>query len=324
MNQSNSSSDKRPSQRGSPAPAGKRPVKEVAPRRVPVAWEALEDAFENNAPEVHSYLQLEAGEVIRIVDGVADPAMHARVAADDSYLRIDPVSSREQYRWMERFIETVDDSELRERLSHAIDGKGAFRRFKDVLMSFPVERERWFAFRSERLRSCMEAWLETHGIEAVERPQWRVPSAEEVVAQVEQVPEVSTRKKSRAQASEAQRGRLHELVDSLPVRELDTASAFLEFLRERRPTPRTRAKDAGATGKASGGGASTDAGASGDGAGAGETAPGAPSDPAPSGGGRARGSARAGARGLARSVEAAPADGERAAVARDASSDKGA
>ena len=38
---------------------------------MPIAWEALEDAFENNAPEVHSYLHLENGEVIRIVDGIA-------------------------------------------------------------------------------------------------------------------------------------------------------------------------------------------------------------------------------------------------------------
>src|SRR6188472_1623769 len=75
-----------------------------ARRGVPVAWEALEDAFENNAPEVHSYLHLETGEVIRIVDGIADPAMHHRVMKDPTYLRVDPVSSREQYRWMERFI----------------------------------------------------------------------------------------------------------------------------------------------------------------------------------------------------------------------------
>src|SRR4051794_37841999 len=67
-------------------------------RDVPVDWEALEDAFENNAPEVHSYLHLTTGEVLRIVDGVADPQMHARIAADPTYLRIDPVSSREQYR----------------------------------------------------------------------------------------------------------------------------------------------------------------------------------------------------------------------------------
>ena len=78
-------------------------------RKVPVAWEALEDAFENNAPEVHSYLHLVTGEVIRVVDGVADPATHARIAADPNYMRVEPVSSREQYRWMERFVASVED-----------------------------------------------------------------------------------------------------------------------------------------------------------------------------------------------------------------------
>ncbi len=65
-------------------------------RDIPVDWEALEDAFENNAPEVHSYLHLGTGEVLRVVDGIADPEMHARIALDSEYVRVEPVSSREQ------------------------------------------------------------------------------------------------------------------------------------------------------------------------------------------------------------------------------------
>src|SRR5215207_4378148 len=150
-----------------PPPGSSAPIRDV-----PVDWEALEDAFENNAPEVHSYLHLTTGEVLRVVDGVADPQMHARISADPNYLRIDPVSSREQYRWMERFIPMVDENELRGKLAQAIDGKGAFRRFKDVLMTYAADRERWFAFRSERLRTFMEAWLTAHAIQAVPRPSW--------------------------------------------------------------------------------------------------------------------------------------------------------
>ncbi|HEY8427141.1 MAG TPA: UPF0158 family protein [Sandaracinaceae bacterium] len=217
--------------------------KTAAPvREVPIAWEALEDAFENNAPEVHSYLHLETGEVIRIVDGIADPAMHQRVMKDPDYLRVDPVSSREQYRWMERFIATVDDSVLRDKLVRSIDGKGAFRRFKDVLMAYPVDRERWFAFRSERLRACMEAWLGAHGIAPVERAEWRVPTADEVRPQVEREEERRAGRRARAALVEAQRKRLAELVETLPARELDAAIAFLEFLRERKHVPRARAK----------------------------------------------------------------------------------
>lgn len=202
---------------------------------VPVAWEALEDAFENNAPEVHSYLHFDTGEVIRIVDGVADPAMHARILNDSRYLRIDPVSSREQYRWMERFIATVEDDDLRRRLNIAIDGKGAFRRFKDALMSHPVDRERWFAFRSERLRSCMDSWLTAHGIEPVERPKWHVPSVEEVHTEVA-APTPEPRppsQSSRVTTPSSSRRRVHDLVDAVAPRDLEMARTFLEFLADR-------------------------------------------------------------------------------------------
>lgn len=219
-------------------------------REVPVDWEALEDAFENNAPEVHSYLHLTTGEVLRVVDGVADPQMHARISADPNYLRIDPVSSREQYRWMERFIPMVDDTELRGKLAHAIDGKGAFRRFKDVLMTYAADRERWFAFRSERLRTFMEAWLNAHAIQAVPRPGWSddpPASVEEVAPEstessavpvavppaTESEPPKST-KKHQQRNVESLRQLLKEIGDALGARELENLVAFGEFLKARR------------------------------------------------------------------------------------------
>lgn len=201
--------------------------------RLEISWEALEDAFENNAPEVHSYLHRATGEVLRVVDGVADPTMHQRIAIDASYLRVDPVSSREQYRWMERFIATVPDGELRTRLVAAIDGKGAFRRFKDVLLTFPTDRERWFQFRTERLRSCMEAWLDSHDLEAVPRVVWTPPTPEAGAAETPAEDEaVETLRRARM-GIEGLRRRLRDAVDGVPSRDLETALAFLEWLRDR-------------------------------------------------------------------------------------------
>jgi hypothetical protein len=202
-------------------------------RDVPIDWEALEDAFENNAPEVHSYLHVPTGDVLRIVDGIADPQMHARIAGDMNYLRIEPVSSREQYRWMERFIPMVEDDELQDKLGQAIDGKGAFRRFKDVLMSYGPERERWFAFRSERLRIFMEAWLSAHALSPVKRPVWVPDLVEETPPQAEDsVPAAapSVRKRS----AEALRRQLREILEALGARDLESLSAFGEFLRVRK------------------------------------------------------------------------------------------
>jgi Uncharacterised protein family (UPF0158) len=217
----------RPGAGGAPGPV----------REVPVDWEALEDAFENNAPEVHSYLHLTTGEVLRVVDGVADPQMHVRIASDGNYLRIDPVSSREQYRWMERFIPLAEDADLREKLTHAIDGKGAFRRFKDVLMSFADEREKWFNFRSERLRTFMEAWLGAHAIKAISRPAWAegAPPPES-----ENIPEVAGEEAPKSQSgrrtrnAETLRQHLKELAELLGPRDLDTIVSFGEFLKARR------------------------------------------------------------------------------------------
>lgn len=207
----------------------------TAVRDIPIDWEALEDAFENNAPEVHSYLHLGTGDVLRVVDGVADPQMHARIAADANYLRIDPVSSREQYRWMERYIPMVEDMDLQAKLSQAIDGKGAFRRFKDVLMSYGPERERWFAFRSERLRIFMEAWLSAHALNPVARPMW-VPEApaRPEGAPAPESPREEPREVRRGKSVESLRKNLRDIADALGPRDLDTLTAYAEFLKARR------------------------------------------------------------------------------------------
>jgi hypothetical protein len=199
-------------------------------RDVPVEWEALEDAFENNAPEVHSYLHLASGEVLRVVDGIADPEMHARIASDASYLRIEPVSSREQYRWMERFIPMVEDTELRSQLANAIDGKGAFRRFKDVLIGFASERERWFAFRSERLRVFMEAWLSAHGLRGIARATWNVESGSRPQLPISQ----EALGGRRTRGAETLRRQLKEALDGLGARDLEKVVAFAEFVKARR------------------------------------------------------------------------------------------
>jgi len=73
---------------------------------------------------------------------------------------IDPLPSYVWYEDMADFAERVSDEKAGRRLSRAIQGKGAFRRFKDELhQEYPDLVPAWFAFRNARaLRRAVE-WL---------------------------------------------------------------------------------------------------------------------------------------------------------------------
>jgi hypothetical protein len=136
---------------------------------------------------------------------------------------------------MERFIPMVEDPVLRGQLSQAIDGKGAFRRFKDVLIAFTTERERWFAFRSERLRVFMEAWLAANAMRPVARPNWPAaePTASSPTASAGPITQEALGGR-RGRSSDALRKQVDEVLDALGARDLEKVLTFAEFVRARR------------------------------------------------------------------------------------------
>jgi len=82
----------------------------------------------------------------------------------ESFIQVPQADTREGYNLMVDFAATVRDPHLRELLEVALDGRGAFRRFRDVLARYPDERERWFEFRDNQTRRQIDAWLEAVGV----------------------------------------------------------------------------------------------------------------------------------------------------------------
>jgi hypothetical protein len=139
-------------------------------KRVKIDWEELTIAFEGSEFDQSSYLDLETGEVVSVMREIMDSdeidEIERRVNLEPERYRIIPsIDSSEAYDDMVKFIDTVEDRHLAELLSVAICGRGAFRRFKDVLLSYPVERERWFEFQSDLMVRRVEEWLQEIGIE---------------------------------------------------------------------------------------------------------------------------------------------------------------
>src|SRR5690242_6502995 len=202
----------------------------MSPRPIPLDWDALETAVERNAPDTESFLDRTTGQVLTVVSGDPEAPIRKRQIAENisNFVRVEPASSREQYRWMERFVSSVADPALRERLIISIDGKGAFRRFKDVLLAYPAERERWFSYRAELLHWHIQQWLEQHDIQAINDPPWgqvnapaELPAVGRPVIHGTEAP------------GEALRRTARDLIETIPAIEMPTAIAFLEFLKAR-------------------------------------------------------------------------------------------
>ncbi len=203
----------------------------MSPKPIPLDWDALETAVERNAPDTESFLDRSNGQVITVVAGDPEAPLRKRQIAENihNFVRVEPASSREQYRWMERFVSSVSDPPLRERLIISIDGKGAFRRFKDVLLAYPAERERWFSYRADLLHWHIHNWLKDSEVESLEEPPWGEAKPPPELPQVEGKPVVH----GTEPPGEALRRQARDLIDGIAAIDLPSAIAFLEFLRDR-------------------------------------------------------------------------------------------
>ena len=72
--------------------------------------------------------------------------------------------SGEAYRDMVRFTDHVTSEQLRLRLLDALEGRGAFRRFRDIVFNGPDDvLTHWQIYRQERALGRARAWLASHG-----------------------------------------------------------------------------------------------------------------------------------------------------------------
>jgi predicted nucleotidyltransferase len=122
----------------------------------------LAQALEDHSDDHSWWLDPETGEVIPWSEYLAEqgePDPETRQLHP-----IDPIPSYEGYAEMQEFIERVRDPHARDLLERAIAGRGAFRRFKDMLLDFPKLRDAWFRFHDARLERWAIRWLVDQGL----------------------------------------------------------------------------------------------------------------------------------------------------------------
>jgi hypothetical protein len=125
----------------------------------------LDESDYDEIPEDVEYIEFEKEP--EIPEWMLDELeVYFEVILDDKgrFARIPERDRNVAYKTMYEFMEKVNNDELKEKLKIALSGKGAFRRFKDVLIEYPKERKRWHGFNAIRMRKEITEWLETLGI----------------------------------------------------------------------------------------------------------------------------------------------------------------
>ncbi|MFJ9174967.1 UPF0158 family protein [Streptomyces sp. NPDC102360] len=138
-------------------------------RAVAVDLEELTGLRDGDPVDGAGYLDLDSGEcwpAAVLDDFGGEPGADE---APDRWLPVPCAGSRDAYRDMHEFTDGLTDALLARRLEDALAGRGAFRRFKDVLTDHPDLREQYFWFAGERGCGRARAWLAGEGIRVVHR-----------------------------------------------------------------------------------------------------------------------------------------------------------
>ncbi|SCY54500.1 UPF0158 family protein [Desulfoluna spongiiphila] len=68
-----------------------------------------------------------------------------------------------EYQIMERFCQTLSQENVREAMCNVLQGRGAFRRFRDNLRRYGIEED-WYRYLGEAHKEIARAWCEDNGI----------------------------------------------------------------------------------------------------------------------------------------------------------------
>lgn len=137
--------------------------------KIEAMW--LYEALEDHSGMVYSYLDKHTGEIIRISEMFETEEekleTYEKIESEpDRWVQIDPMSSRDGFRIMERFVAGLPEGEDRRTLERALSYKKPFSNFRQAMQEMPALRDQWFKFHDTELRKAAEEWLKAEGIEA--------------------------------------------------------------------------------------------------------------------------------------------------------------
>ena len=148
---------------------------------LPVKLQVVVDALQTSAEFSSYFLDRRTGEIELITDEVWSAAERDELISEypewqrelilkareirntDHFVELPSESDINSYEIMEQFCHEYPNRQISEKLSIAIKGKGAFRRFRDVIDDLGIQDE-WNRFEHQQFEDIALEWLEAEEI----------------------------------------------------------------------------------------------------------------------------------------------------------------
>ena len=139
--------------------------------KIILAEEQIKSIAEDLDIGMQVYVNLETMEIKTIIDTLQHFDVDTETWEEDineieknfdKYFEFEKMDSRESFRVMEEFVETVEDKRLREKLELGLSLSKPFRNFKDIIDDENEYRKLWFKFRDSRNIEFVKGQIERH------------------------------------------------------------------------------------------------------------------------------------------------------------------
>ena len=125
------------------------------------------EAMEMANDSVRSFLDLQTGAIETLFDDPADDEEQEEISErldEHGFVRLPEQYDIHAYHIMEEFVSKLQNTMIQERLADAINGRGAFQRFKRGIRQYGVEQD-WYDFREAAFLEIAREWCEENELE---------------------------------------------------------------------------------------------------------------------------------------------------------------
>lgn len=122
------------------------------------------DELEMMNSDMQSFLNIQTGKIITMFDNLeSEYATNEIENNTENYISLPTHYDINEYSIMEDFIDSLDDIGIENQLYRAINGKGAFRYFRDTIRNLGIENK-WFAFKANAFKEIAIKWCKENNI----------------------------------------------------------------------------------------------------------------------------------------------------------------